>query len=196
MGLFKPSDKILEMICLNGEKPLVQYEVYPFGSLEEMEGLQVQYCCGVFEKIIHFYREDGIALDDESKSRLNHQGISNVISESFKNWIDHAPENSILTTGLFLGPKGVCYGFHDGGYFFKRPEIKNQLENKIPFEKFDEAPRGSCGHHGFGDIYEDSDFIEVDSKKGVLYCVQLKKNLIAPPGKRGSEYFYELKNVK
>jgi hypothetical protein len=194
MELFKPSDKVLEMICSKNKKPLTQYEIYPFGSLEEMENLQMQYCSGIFEKIILFYREDGMALDEESKKRLNHQGIYNVIGESFKNWFDHAPENSNLVTGLFLGSKGVCYGFQDDGDFYKRIDIKKQLENKIPFEKFDENPRGSCGHHGFPDIYENSDFIEVDPKKGVLYLVQLKyDSLIAPEGKRGSEYFYDLR---
>lgn len=100
----------------------------------------------------------------------------------------------ICLLDFFFGSKGVCYGFNDGGNFFKKPEIKNQLENKISFEEFDKNPRGDCCNVGFDLIYRDSDFIEVDSNKGILYLVQLRyKSLIAPEGERGSEYFYRLK---
>ncbi len=196
MGLFKPSERVLEMICSDKETPLIQYEIYPFGSEKEMQDLLVQYCSGVFEKIINFYREDGLGLNEENKRRLNYQGISHVLVESFKNWIDHSPENSNLITGLFLGSVGVCYGFKDGGDFYQKPNIKNQLENKIGFTEFDSNPRGSTCKVGFNLIYEDSDFIEVDSKKGILYIVQLKKNLIAPKGEHGSQYFYDLKKKR
>ncbi len=197
MDFFKPSKNVLEMICSEGEMFLASYEVFPFSSQREMHELLVLYCTGIFEKIIHVYKDEGIALSEEAKRRLNYQGINNVIGELFKNWIDHSPEDSTLFTGSFFGLKGVCYGFQDGGEFFKSSEIKKQLENKILFEKFNLSSRGDNCHSGFNQhIFPDSDFIEVDSEKGILYCVQFKKNLIAPEGEHGSQYFYDLKEKK
>lgn len=195
MDFFKPSEKVLEMICEEGENLIFSYEVFPFGSIKEMEELTPLYCTSMFEKIIHLYREEGIALSEKAKKRLNYQGIYNVIGELFKNWIDHAPENSTFFTGSFFGSKGVCYGFCDGGDYFKNPEIKKQLENKVFFEEFDSNLRGSNCRSGFNQhIFPCSDFIEVNTEKGVLYCVQLKKNLVAPEGENGNQYFYNLRN--
>jgi hypothetical protein len=192
MDLFKPSKKVLEMICHERKSPLSSYEVFPFGTNKEMEELQCQYCSGTFAKIIEFYREEGLGLNEETKRRLDYQGIYNVVGESFKNWLDHSPKNSNLVTGLFLGNKGVCYGFQDEGDFFKEEEIKIQLEEKMYFEEFNQNPRGSTANSGFsGHIYPCSDFIEVDSNQGVMYCIQLKENIIAPEGEHGSQYCYD-----
>ena len=98
---------------------------------------------------------------------------------------------------MFFGSEGVCYGFQDGGEFFKNPDIKRQLENKIPFKKFNSDPRGDTCNSGFNDyIFPYSDFIEVNSDKGILYCVQLKENIIAPPGKNGSNYCHNLRRKR
>jgi hypothetical protein len=190
MNLFKPSRKVLEMICSKSNKPLIQYEIYPFG--EDMGMFETSFLgeVGLYEKIIHYYNDEGMSLSMEGKSRLNYQGIHHVFGETTKNWLDHSPENLNLTVGLFFGDKGVCYGFNDGGDFFRNHEVKNQLENKIFFKEFDQNSRGDTSHVGFSLLYEDADFIEVDSKKGILYLVQLKKNIIAPEGENGSSYFF------
>jgi len=197
MELFKPSREVLEMICESKKDLIFSHEIFTFSSLNNMHELLSLYCSGLFEKIIHFYRDEGIALDEKSKRRLNYQGVYNVIGESFKNWVDHAPENSNLLAGSFFGSKGICYGFQDGGDFFKTPKIKKQLENKVYFKEFDSNSRGDNCRSGFNQhIFPCSDFIEVDSKKGVLYCVQLKKNIIAPEGEHGSAYFDKLRKEK
>ncbi len=117
---------------------------------------------GIFEKIINFYRDDGLALDDDSKKRLDYHGVYNVIGE-----------------------------------FFKDAQIKHQLENKVFFTKFDKNPRSKCVNVGYNHyIFPYSDLIEVDSDKGILYCVQLKENIIAPSGEIGSNYCYELRKKK
>jgi hypothetical protein len=189
MELFKPSKKILEMICSDGKSVQRTYEIYPFGEYKQMDSLLIPYLVGTFDKILEFY-ELGL---DWHKSRLSRQGISNVITEIFKNWADHSPESDFFT-GLFLGDKGVCYGFHDGGDFFKSQEIKYQIENKINFDDFNKNPRGSCCNIGFNEyIFPYSDFIEVDSERGILYCVQLKENIIAPEGENSWKYPFNLK---
>ena len=113
--------------------------------------------------------------------------------------MDHSPQGSILWTGWFFGSKGICYGFYDGGDFFKDPKIKYQIENKIEFEKFDNNSRGMGGNENSGfnnHIYPYSNFIEVDSDNGILYCVQMKENIIAPEGENGSIYFDRLRRER
>jgi hypothetical protein len=197
MELFKPSKKVLEMICSEKDDLTALYEIFPFGENKEMEETRILSEVGLFESIIEFYRKEGIALNEKTRQRLDYQGIHNVIGEVFKNWTDHSPENSNLISGFFFGSKGICYGFQDGGNFFKNKEIKYQIENKINFNDFNKNPRGDCCNSGFNDhIFPCSDFIEVDSEKGILYCVQLKENIIAPEGKNGSEYCHELRKNK
>jgi len=195
LELFKPSKKVLEMICLDEKELLRTYEIIPFGTYHQMMESYPLVERGLFSKIISFYNEEGLALNEESKRRLDYQGIHNVTGELFKNWADHSQENSNIFAGFFFGKKGICYGFKEE--FFKNEYIKNKLENKIPFEEFDKNPRERCAHSGFNKhIFPCSDFIEVDSEKGVLYCVQFKESIIAPEGKHGSEYCYELRKNK
>ena len=187
MKLFMPSKKILETICVKGEKPLTFYGIYPFGSCEEMMNVCYINEVGIYAKILEFYSKDETIINE----RLYYEGVNNVLGEAFKNWVDHGQEGLNLMMGLFLGNLGICYGLCDGGDFFKNPEIKNQLENKIPFKVFDDSARGDTRNKGFNlNIFPYSDLIEVDAKKGVLYCVQLKENFIAPLGENGSSYFY------
>jgi len=197
MDFFKPSKKVLEMICNKGENPIISYEIFPFGSNREMEKILVLSEEGLFGKIIGFYRNEGIGLNEETKRRLDYQGVHNVVGEVFKNWADHSPENSNLISGFFFGSKGVCYGFQDKGGFLKNPEIKFQIENKINFKNFNKNPIGSTCNVGFNfHIFPCSDFIEVDSDKEILYCVQMKENIIAPEGEHGSQYCYNLRQKK
>ena len=59
--------------------------------------------------------------------------------------------------------------------FFKREDIKDKFENKVHPEEFEEGLKDLSGsRYGIHKIFESSDEIEVNTKKGVLYCVQLK----------------------
>jgi len=190
MELFKPSKKVLDMICSDGKKVLSMYEIYPFGVYDEMMNLVRLYVPGILEKVWTFYE---LNLEKD-RNRLNIQGVFGFLTEIFYNWATHSADGTDFFSGLFLGDLGVCHGFKDEN-FFKKPEIKNQLENKISFKEFNKNPRNgkTSRHRGYNNIFPESDFIEVDSEKGVLYCVQLRKNLIAPKGENGSQYFYRLK---
>jgi len=188
-----PSKKILDAICVEGENSVVHYEVYPYGTTSEMYFLQEIYQIGIFEKIRSFYR---ISLRG-NQDRLDVQGINCVSGELFKNWIDHAPENSNLISGLFLGSKGVGYGFYDGGDFFKYEKIKRRIESKISFKHFEHMDSDNTGQSGFNNhIYPFSDVLEVDAQKGIIYAAQLKENIVAPEGKHGSSYCYKKREDK
>ncbi len=195
MDLFKPSEKVCKMISSSGEKIRRTYEAYPFGDPREMLEFTGLYVVGLLEKLREFY----LIGDGENRERLNVNEISHVVNELFKNWADHSPEGSNLYTGLFLGDLGVCYGFQDEGDFFKNPEIKNKLENKILIEDFNKNSREECNHNeGFNEyVFPYTELIEVDSEKGIFYGVQLRENIIAPEGtKNGSSYFYNLREKK
>lgn len=190
MELFKPSKKILEVIC--GQRaPLTVYEIYHRSKSKIMQERQIQsFFSGLSARLCEFYK---INLNDETRRQLGIQQVWEVSGEMLKNCFDHGPKDKDIWFGLFLGNKGVCYGFQDGGDYFKDNKIKYQYENKIKVTKFDENPlRDNCQSGVNEFIYYFADIIEVDSEKGVLYGVQLKKYIIAPKGERGSVYFDKL----
>jgi hypothetical protein len=141
---------------------------------------------GLNAKVCEFYR---INLNDKTRKQLGIQQVWSVSGEVLKNCFDHGPKDKDIQFGLFLGHKGVCYGFQDGGDYFKNNKIKYKYEHKIEITDFDKNTlRDNCQSGVNEFIYHFADMIEVDSEKGILYCVQLKGNIIAPKGKRGSIY--------
>lgn len=175
MELFKPSGKILEAICGEKEVPVVIYEIYPRYDKITNEKSSILFISGLVSKLCEFYR---INLNDETRSKLKSQKIWDVSGEMLENCFNHGPKNKDVGFGLFLGEKGTCYGFCDGGDYFKDSKIKEQYENKIEITKFDTSEE-NCQQSGVNShIYSFSDMIEVDSEKGILYCVQFKENII------------------
>jgi hypothetical protein len=176
MILFAPSKSMLDAICENDSVPIISCEVHLFGSTFDMFVEKVFYQNSVFKKLNYFYADDL-----NGNCSLDKDGILNVCQELFKNWEDHGTEDSNLITGLFIGTKGVCYGFYDGGSFFKNYKIKERIESRHKFTEFDLNPRGGTLHKGFNEcIYPFSDMLEVDAEKGIMYAVQLKERLIVP----------------
>jgi hypothetical protein len=186
MELFKPSKKVLETIC-GRQTPTILYEIYPRPKTSLMREKQTHlFVSGLSAKLCEFYR---INLNDETRKQLGIQQVWEVSGEMLKNCFDHGPKNKDIFFGLFLGNKGICYGFQDGGDYFKSDKIKYQYENKIEITDFDRSTlRANC-QSGVNDfIYHFADRIEVDAEKGILYCVQLKETIIAPEGEKGSVY--------
>jgi hypothetical protein len=197
MDLFKPSKKVLGMIA-SGEKekfmfynPLIFYHTYT-GLKEDFEPTL---SAGVFESIREYYH---INHKEENRKRLAVQLVWNVFGEATKNCIEHSLKGrEVFTIGFYFGVGGVCYGFNDNGNYFKNDEIKSQYENKLRINKFDKNTLENNCQSGVNQyIYPYSDLIEVDSKKGILYCVQFKESIIAPEGKNGNQYCWDLKNNK
>jgi hypothetical protein len=189
MLLFKPSEKVLELIC-SGERsphihynPLISYEVI----LGQNKGVDGSFLTGLCSRIEEYYR---IGLE---KERLNTRRVISVFGEAAENCVKHSPTGKEkFTIGLFLGNNGICYGFQDGGLYFKYPEVKEQYENKSEITEFDQFHLVDCCQIGVNAyIYPNTDLIEVDNNEGVLYCVQLKDSIIAPPGENGNDFFYK-----
>src|SRR3989339_105931 len=88
-------------------------------------------------------------------------------------------DEEIPITTYTLFQKGICYGFQDSGDYFKSEHTKRIYENKIPIIKNQSIENGlqrfRVGVTNF--LYPYSDLIEVDTKKGVLYCIQLKESI-------------------
>ncbi|GAI37326.1 unnamed protein product, partial [marine sediment metagenome] len=129
---------------------------------------------GLLYQIAEYYRW---ALD--ITKNMNTQKVGEVFGESLTNAISHGSGNRYpVFYGLFMGDKGVCYGFQDRGDFFKRKDIKEKFENKEHPEEFNKGLEGlSGGKYGIDVIFNSSDIIEVDIGEGILYCVQFKKSL-------------------
>lgn len=181
-----PSKNVLEKICSEGENLLISYETY----INSQEGSpDPVFAAGLFSKICAFYR---IELSEINESRLSVQKVYNVYGEASKNCINHGSKTEEFSIGLFLGDLGVCYGFKDKGDYFKSEKIKHQYENKIKITEFNSNFFGETCHYGINDhIFPNSDLIEVDVEKGILYCVQFKENIIAPEGEEGNSYFFK-----
>ena len=176
MDLFKPSIKILERIC-QGKRRLSYHKIYPRGDDRFNEEMVNQFVLNLFPIISAFYSDKNFIRKE--KLEQSNQKIYNVSGESIKNCYDHGPKNEKILFGLFLGDDGVCYGFKDGGDYFKNEKIKNKYENKIEITEFDQNTLESNFQVGVNEyIFPNSDIIEIDEKKGILYCVQLKENLL------------------
>jgi hypothetical protein len=170
MDLFMPSKKILEAICWDKNSHR-QYTTFPSETPEL--GLS-EYVGLVIDQIKSFYYHHDVKNSDN----LNTQIIGTLVFDALTNAQIHGSKKGTpFTHGLFIARKGICNGFKDEGDYFKSPEIKKQYENKLKIRKFDKTK----GHHGIGvnlNIFPNSDLIEVDTKKGILYCAQYLDNLL------------------
>ena len=182
-----PSQEILELICQE-EDLIYSYEICPRGKNERFgEKVILNLLPRISASLMEYY---GINLSEKEKLRCSQFRVFNVVCEALTNCYNHSSEDENIVVGLFLGEKGVCYSFNDGGEYFKSEVIKKQYEGKIPITEFNEAT--TQGQAGVNDcIFPYSDFIEVETDTGTLFCVQLKENIIAPEGEKGDSYFYK-----
>jgi len=183
---FKPPREILEKICSDSNNCRYDWEDVTHKIKDDfsMQSLfHLRRASSTIEKICNFYNVN---------ERRLHPMWCNVIAEATQNCFDHNPKANQILVGLFLGDKGVCTGFYDGGKYFRNRKIKNQYEKKLPIKKFDRRTIETNNQAGVTIIiFKYSDSIYVDSAKGILYCIKQKENLIAPKGEVGN---YFLKN--
>jgi len=169
MDLFMPSKKILEAICWD-ESAQRQYAIFPAKS---GEAVLVSHLNGVRMQVEWLYRH-WFKVDFD---KINGNKMLVPWEALHNSWVHGSKNGEPFTYGFFVAKKGVCHGFQDGGGYFKSEKIKHQFENKIPLKKFDKSVDGhriGVNHH----IYRDSDIIEVDTSKGILYCAQFISNLL------------------
>lgn len=189
MELFHPSKKVLESISCNPDvRPSLKVNqsglmsrTHHIGhfTLTQATNLDL-FIEGLLHQIGSFY------FGLKGIDFINSQSIGMVVYEGLKNARWHGSRGvEPYQFGLFLGQSGACYGFRDVGKYFKDPETKRIFENKIPIVSFDktfanlegsnDAPGFEAGVNRF--LFPESDLIEVDTGKGVLYLVQSKERL-------------------
>lgn len=185
MELFRPSKRILEEICFEEERSNVQYTIFPPTTADINPFFE-----GLWKQIRAFYQMqeciDSGRTRGMRKVTIDGQRTIVLASEALLNAQWHGARNERpVVFGLFLGLQGLCYGFQDGGNYFKRPEIKAQFESKTPITQFSEPvfdkkrqQQAGC-HAGVNDcILAYSDIIEVDTAAGILYCVLRKESIV------------------
>lgn len=176
---FRPSKKILEQICKDEEDLETIYYIVPYrdGTERIKVSLDDMICStitGLSYIVASYYRW---ALDIQAN--MDTQSMGMLILEPLRNALDHgSKEGDAVTIGLFLGPEGICLGFKDQGDYFKSEEIKTLFESRtLPEKRGEKQSYLSGAGLGVGITYKSADIIEVDTEKGILYCVKFKKNL-------------------
>lgn len=172
MELFKPSKKILEMICKKREKPLISYEIYLRENLSyNLRGVYNLFFPSLNTRLSEFYR----FTQEEEQEYF--QYTLQPVEDAFGNCVDHGKGD--ISIGIFLGSKGVCYGFLDEGDYFKSKKTKSQFENKIPLINLKPKTEHNRRTGVNQIIFPCTDFIEVDSEKGILYFVLLNETVFS-----------------
>ncbi len=93
--------------------------------------------------------------------------------ESLKNGFEHGnkndPEKYVIVV-LYLGEKGLTFGFRDEGDFYKNESIKISLESKEAISSTRTDYRGGAGTANYRST---ADIIYVDTETGTLYLTYL-----------------------
>jgi len=139
---------------------------------------------GVLAEVWEFYRSNWKIKDmDIIEWHANNQ-LWRLINETVKNGMLYGGRERV-DVGIFLGMEGACFGFRDYGDYFKRDEVKKAWESRdyvsLRRKVQTRITNGYfvCGGgYGIGEIFNNSDIIQVDNSKGVLYLVQLKERLM------------------
>ena len=173
---FKPSKQFLEKICKDEGDLATLYFVIPIKketSERSIEDTLAMVTLGMYNVTAEYYRW-GLNI----KENMHTQKFGGLAVHALENSIVHgSKEGDIVIDGLFLGTEGLCHGFRDCGDYFKSEEIKRMFENRVTISSSGvETHISGCGI-GVDGIYEYADEIQVDTKKGILYCLQYKKNL-------------------
>jgi hypothetical protein len=169
---FLPSKNILnEIEWVEGKRFYFRGEALPDGEQRE------EYVKTILHPAAEAMKKFYCPRKDNPKFHLDYAAF--LLKEGVKNALIHGPSGEV-NCGLFLGNKGACFGFRDGGQYFKNLEIKKLWEEKDLFGILLKAdpPRnwdGTGPYPGIASLFEDSEKIEVDSARGILYCTQMAR---------------------
>jgi len=175
-----PSRRILEKICNEtNPNPIRQYTYFPTNFIPgKMHETINPFILGLIHQVAEHYSWEINLMEN-----MDTQAIV-LVADALSNAVVHGSKNvDPIIMGLFMGEKGVCYGFRDSGDFFKSEETKKIIENRVRMENFDNSSLASdfeCCNLGFNlNIYSNADYLEVDTEKGIFYCVQLKDGCLS-----------------
>lgn len=176
--MFMPSKEILETIGWyeSSEKydeviNMRKYTVFPGDTHELSLATHLEQ----FHKPLRGFYHGAHGINTEDLREEMHKATV-TLWETLQNAKFHgSKEGRHFIHGMFVAKNGLCNGVYDQGGYFRRPEIKQQFENRTPITKFDLEYREGFRIGVNEIIFEDADIIEVDSKKGILYCAHLFK---------------------
>ncbi len=176
--MFMPSQRVLDIIGWEERISVRRYTVMP-ANLPEAGWRGV--IGGTLSEIESHY----FAMD-----QLETQGIGSVLGDALSNAQEHGSKNGTpFVFGLLMGNSGVCYGFRDEGGYFRRADVKEKFEKKTPLTERDMDPDAGGARAGVNTfIFGYTDAIEVDTDKGILYCVQTLERIVRGEPTRFREY--------
>lgn len=128
--------------------------------------------------------EDYYQVPHYGKSdKFNMEWMNIFLINTTYNAYDHSPTTTPFAVALYISPQGMATGFYDGGDFYKDPQIKDIFAKKLPI-KSSPAEKRNIGHsgskYGIADIQDGTDFLEIDTDQGVLYCGLKRERLFKP----------------
>ncbi len=173
MEKYTPSKRILEAIC-SEENLISQYTTFLRNQPKKlMRRNLTSFSFGIMGQLAFKYN-----LRDPFENIGYYSAPMHLSMELLKNAFGHGAKDRDIEFGLFLGDLGVCYGVKDGGDYFQSEDTKRiwECKSEIP-----NTTKGKMELSGFGigvshHIFPFSDMIEVDTDKGILYCVYLKSS--------------------
>ena len=164
MELYLPSKKILESISFNGD---VFEREYRF-SAESSEADIQRHIETISYEMMNYYNRK---LLDPNKNGKILGNVRGVALEALINARKHGVPP--FSYKIIISKNGVCQGFHDEGSFYKREDIKQKLENKIPLKEITPEELEKTSGRGIFYLYLMANSIEVDNKNGVLWTAHL-----------------------
>ncbi|MEK6875696.1 MAG: hypothetical protein AABX30_03355 [Nanoarchaeota archaeon] len=158
MEIINPSERILNSLGWNERAKKMLIYIAP--SFDEA------FLRGTFQTTIYIISEiyrhgfnEYISIPPD-KNEFNYRNLIDLF-DAWSNAFAHGDaQEKGLTYSLFIGEKGLCHGFNDGGDFFKNHEIKECFESKSLCHRKDYPSRFSGrSERGIGirNIYGASD---------------------------------------
>lgn len=95
----------------------------------------------------------------------------NFIVEPLKNARAHSdsPEPFKINFGYCASKEGIIFSCHDGGTYFKNPEVKRTWENKTNKDKHISQIYGIGGGMGQNILFDCANLIHIDTNTATLY---------------------------
>ena len=164
MEIYKPNGKINAVLPLEGD---LFYGKYIFNRLSgDQEIIRHVESCST--RIQVYYEARNFEIQPSLFIRFGHVAIEALI-DSVKHGVFP------ISHRLFIAQSGVCQGVSDSGDFYKREDVKQKVESRIPLEEITPEIIGLDHGRGLAYVYAMSNAIEVDTTNGILWAAHLRQ---------------------